>query len=125
MQQSPQAPSLHLAGEAHRPANKQIVRALLSLSSAMLLIRVMGMLNQVVVTAHFGAGAAMDAYFVATLLPIAVAQLVVDTIENSFIPAYVRARARGPEEAAALFSTLFNLLVIGAAALILLMFLLR
>lgn len=116
---------MHFAVAAHRPAHKQIVRALVSLSSAMLLMRVMGMLNQIVVTARFGAGAAMDAYFVAILLPLTLAQLVVDTIENSFIPAYLRARARGPEESAALFSTLLNLLVIGAGVFMLLMLLFR
>ena len=116
---------MQFAVAAHRPAHKQIVRALVSLSSAMLLIRAMGMLNQIVVTARFGAGAAMDAYFVAILLPLTLAQLVVDTIENSFIPAYLRARSKGPEESAVLFSTLLNLLVIVAGVFVLLMLLFR
>src|SRR5258707_942348 len=50
--------------------NKYIFRALLSLASANLLIRVMGLLNQVVVSARFGQGTAMEAYFVAATLPI-------------------------------------------------------
>src|SRR6266700_5610822 len=109
-----------------KSANKHIFRALLSLASAALLIRVMGMLNQVIVSAHFGAGAAMDAYFVAILLPITIAQLAVGAIENSVIPAYARIRTKGTkEQASALLSTLLNLLLIGASLLTLLMFIFR
>src|ERR1700693_4181119 len=90
--------STQLAAIKLKSANKYIFRALLSIASAALLIRVMGMFNQVVVSARFGAGATMDAYFVASTLPILLAQLVGGSIESSVIPIYSRVRAKGRKE---------------------------
>jgi len=93
--------------------NSSIFRALLSLASAALLIRVMGMLNQVVVSSRFGAGPRMDAYFIASALPTLLAQLLGSTIEASVVPAYTRMRTQGTKEQAnRLFSTLLNLLIV-------------
>ncbi|HVB24901.1 MAG TPA: murein biosynthesis integral membrane protein MurJ [Ktedonobacteraceae bacterium] len=101
-----------------KSANSKIFRALLSIASAALLIRVMGMLNQVIVTARFGEGAAMDAYIVASTLPMILAQLITGSIEVSVIPVYTRIRTRGrKEEASRLFSTLLNLLLLGSTIL--------
>src|SRR6266700_1939105 len=87
--------------------NKYIFRALLSLASANLLIRAMGLFNQIVVTARFGQGAAMDAYFVAATLPTTLSQLLSSGLEASVIPVYTRVRTKeGREAASRLFSTL-------------------
>ncbi len=105
--------SAHLAAVRLKSANKQIFRALLSLASANLLIRVMGMFNQVIVAARFGQGAQMDAYFVASGLPVLLAQLLASALEASVIPVYARLHTRGKkEQASRLFSTLLNLLFI-------------
>ena len=104
-----------------KSVHKQIFRALLTLSSAALLTRVFGMLNQIVVTRHFGAGAAMDAYFVASTLPILMANLLSTSIEGSVIPVYARIRLQGKEQASILFSTLLNLLLLGTIVLTLVM----
>jgi len=109
-----------------KSANKHILRALLSISSALFLIRVMGMINQIIVSARFGAGATMDAYLVASLLPITIAQLAISTIENTVIPAYARIRITGTKkQASLLLSTLLNLLLIAGLVLTLLMFIFR
>ncbi len=109
-----------------KSANTKIFRALLSIASAALLIRVMGMFNQVVITARFGEGAAMDAYFVASALPIMIAQLFGSAIEASVIPVFARVRTREKaEQASILFSTILNLLLIGAALLTVMLFLFR
>ena len=84
-----------LVAEQLKSANKYIFRALLSIASAGLLIRVMGMVNQVVVSANFGAGVAMDAYFVASTLPLLMATLLSASIESSVIPVYTQVRAQG------------------------------
>jgi putative peptidoglycan lipid II flippase len=109
-----------------KSANKKIFRALLSIASAALLIRIMGMLNQIVVTARFGEGAAMDAYFVAAVLPLMIAQLLGSTIEASVIPVYTRVRTRGTaEQKSVLFSTVLNLVLITTVVLTIVMFLFR
>lgn len=107
-------------------ANKQILRALLSLASANLLIRVMGMFNQIVVTARFGQTSTMDAYFVASAVPTLLAQLLGSALEASVIPTYTRIRVEGRrEEASRIFSTLLNLLLIGLTLSLLAMLLFR
>src|SRR5260370_16943937 len=71
-----------------KSVNKNIFRALLSLGSAALLIRVMGMINQIVVTARFGQGAPMDAYFVASAVPLLLSSLLASGLQGSVILTY-------------------------------------
>lgn len=100
----------------------RIFHAFVSISSAVLLIRLIGMLNQIVVTSRFGAGAAMDAYFVASGLPVLAASLVTGALEASVIPTFTRMRAnRTPEEVSLFFSTLLNMLLLGTVFLTLIM----
>lgn len=109
-----------------KSANKYIFRALLSLASASLLIRIMGLFNQVVVTASFGQGASMDAYYVASLLPTTLASLLASGLEASVIPVYSRVLTKeGRKKASRLFSTLLNLLFAGLLLLTVVMLLLR
>lgn len=109
-----------------RSVNEQIFLAMLRLGSAALLIRLIGMLNQAVVSARFGAGTTMDAYFVAILLPVLLGQLIVSAIEASIIPIYTRIRTQGTaEQRAIFFYTLLNLLLVSTIFLSLLMFLFR
>ncbi len=75
--------SAHLIAVHLKSANKQIFRALMSIASATLLVRVFGMLNQIIVTQRFGAGAIRDAYFVASALPTLIASLGASAIESS------------------------------------------
>src|SRR5258706_5956430 len=104
--------SMRLAAVRLKSSNKYIFRALLSLSSAALLTRMAGMVNQVVSSSHFGAGAMMDAYFVAYTLPTVLAALIVGAIEAAVVPAYTRVRSQGnKEQASRLFSTTINLFV--------------
>ncbi|WP_338252819.1 lipid II flippase MurJ [Dictyobacter halimunensis] len=105
--------SARLVAVKIKSANKNIFRALLSLASANLLIRVMGLLNQIVVTAKFGQDQHMDAYYVASLIPTTLAPMLASALEASVIPAYSRLRTKGTrEQASKLFSTLLNLLII-------------
>src|ERR1700736_1713810 len=110
--------SARLVAVKIKSANKSIFRALLSLASANLLIRLMGLLNQIIVTAKFGQGANMDAYYIAVLIPTTVAPLIASAMESSVIPIYAGIRTRrGRAQASRLFSTLLNLLLIVGALL--------
>lgn len=109
-----------------KTVNRQIFRALLSLASAALLVRMMGLLNQVVVSSRFGAGPRMDAYFIAAAVPTLLAQLLGGAIEASIVPTYARVRSQGTKEQAnRLFSTLLNLLIVCAVVITLVMLLFR
>lgn len=106
--------------------NRRVVRALLNLISAALLLRIGGMVNQVVVSADFGAGAAMDAYFVATAFPLLLVQLLSSALEAAVIPVYSRLRLSSDLEAASrLLSTLLNGLILATGLLVLVLLWLR
>lgn len=98
-----------------KSANKSIFQALLSLASANLLMRLMGMLGLIVNTYRFGQGSVMDAYNVASLVPITLAQMFASGLEAAVIPVYARVRARGREQASKLFSSLLNILILSMA----------
>lgn len=118
--------SMHVAAIRLKSANQYIFRALLSLASAALLIRVMGIFNQAIVSSHFGAGMTMDAYFVAYTSPTLVAYLIIGALEAAVVPVYARIRSQGKKEQAfRLFSTLLNLLLVGTALLTLIMLIFR
>jgi len=106
-------------------ANKQIFRAFLSIASATLLIRVMGMVSQIVISGRFGAGATMDAYFVASGLPLLLASLLTSAIECSVVPVYIRTQGKEREQASALFSTMLNLLLLSIVLLTLILIVFR
>src|SRR6266487_1268787 len=117
---------INRSGIREVPVNRQIFRALLSIASAAMLVRVMGMLNQFLVSARFGAGATMDAYLVASLTPVLVAQLLVSALENAVIPVYMRVRTNGSKaQTSVLFSTVLNILLFSSAVLTLLLFVFR
>jgi murein biosynthesis integral membrane protein MurJ len=118
--------SARILGVRLKSVNRQIVSALLSLASAALLVRVAGMVNQIVVSSRFGAGANMDAYFIASALPILLAQIIEHPIQDAVIPVYTRVRTRETQERASrLFSTLLNLLILSGLLVTLMMFIFR
>src|SRR5437660_2296087 len=139
--QPPGITDAHLITAHAQSTNHSILRALLGLASANLLIRIVGMLNQIVVTAQFGQGATMDAYYVAQALPVLLAQMLSSALESSVIPVYVQIHGRGgacprpaasphpaqnsKEQASRLFSTLVNLLIIGLILFLAVMFIFR
>lgn len=101
-----------------KTANRHIWRALVSLASAALVLRVGGLLNQIVVSARFGANASMDAYFVAAAFPLLLVQLFGSAIEAAVIPVYSQLRMHANrEETSRLFSTLLNSVVLGTLPL--------
>ncbi|MBE3560249.1 MAG: O-antigen ligase family protein, partial [Ktedonobacteraceae bacterium] len=108
-----------------RSANKNIFKALLSLASANLLLRFMGLGMQIIVVSHFALGVEMDAYTDAYLLTTTLAMMLGSALEASVIPVYARTRVRGKEQASRLFSTLLNILIIGTGLLALVLFLFR
>ncbi len=118
--------SARLVAVKLKSANKNIFKALLSLASANLLQRVMGLVNLVVVTYKIGIGPNMDAYNVSVLLPITIATILGGSLEASVIPVYSRLRTKGAkDQASKLFSTLLNFLIILSIVITVLAFVFR
>jgi murein biosynthesis integral membrane protein MurJ len=126
LSQAAKTSSARLVAVRVKSANKHIFRALLSLGSANLLVRLMGLVNTIIVTARFGQGPDMDAYFVASTLPTLLAQLLAASLESSVIPVYAALRTKGGrDKASRFFSTILNLLIIGTIVLTTVMLIFR
>jgi murein biosynthesis integral membrane protein MurJ len=109
-----------------RKTHRQILRALVSLMSAAFLLRAGGMVNQLVVSARFGTGAAMDAYFVAVAFPLLFIQLIRSAIEAGVVPIYSQLCLHASRDVTSrLFSTLLNGLVLCLIPLTVLLLFLR
>jgi peptidoglycan biosynthesis protein MviN/MurJ (putative lipid II flippase) len=68
----------------------------------------------------------MDAYFVASTVPLLLAQIIAHPIQDAVIPVYTRVRTQETKERSSqLFSTLLNLFLLGTVLLTLLMFIFR
>jgi putative peptidoglycan lipid II flippase len=95
-----------------RSVNAGVLIAMVSLASTTIAARVVGLVNQIVISSHFGAGAAMDAYFAAVAAPTLFTDLAVTALEYAVIPVYIRLdRAGREDEAAIVLSTLLNVVL--------------
>lgn len=116
----PTAPS----GEPSRATTGRVlVTASLILTVAALASRLLGWIRLLVIGSQFGASRELDAYFAAFRIPDAIFQLVVaGALSAALIPVFQSYRARGQDaEAWQLASSVINLVLIGLAALSLLM----
>lgn len=104
--------------------NLHIVRAVIALATGTVAARALGVLNQPIISAHFGAGVQMDAYFATLALPVLLTNLVVNALGSSIVPVYVRMYNAGRHsEASEALSSVLNvvlLLVVGLTAVTLL-----
>ena len=108
--------------EGAKAFQQKTLRAVFSLIFAAMLLRIGSMLNQVVISAHFGAGEAMDAYFVASAFPLLLVQLISSALEAAVIPVYSRLSVETQRDAASRsLSTLINCVAIGALFLMLIL----
>lgn len=106
--------------------NWQMMRALFNLIAAALLVRAGGMVNQIVISASFGTGATLDAYFVAAAWPLLLAQLLSSALEAAVIPVYSRLRVNAERESLSrLLSTLVNALALISLPLVLVLIVAR
>ncbi|HLZ25606.1 MAG TPA: murein biosynthesis integral membrane protein MurJ [Ktedonobacterales bacterium] len=93
--------------------NVRILGAILTLASGTIAARALGVFNQTVISAHFGAGTAMDAYFATLALPVLLTNLVVNALTSSIVPVYIRMSKEGRErEASEVLSTMLNVVLL-------------
>lgn len=102
--------------------NVRILGAILTLASGTIAARALGVFNQTVISAHFGAGTAMDAYFATLALPVLLTNLVVNALQSAIVPVYIRMSREGRErEASEVLSTMLNIVLLLAVLLTVLM----
>ncbi|HKT37369.1 MAG TPA: murein biosynthesis integral membrane protein MurJ, partial [Ktedonobacterales bacterium] len=89
-----------------------------TLASGTIAARALGVFNQSVISAHFGAGIEMDAYFATLALPVLLTNLVVNALGSAIVPVYVRMTKDGRDrEASEVLSTLLNVVLLFVALL--------
>lgn len=105
-----------------RSLNIRILGAIASLATGTIAARALGVVNQPVISAHFGAGTAMDAYFATLALPVLLNNLLVGGLQGAVIPAYTRLMKAGKgDEANRVLSTVLNVVLLLIAAMTALM----
>jgi putative peptidoglycan lipid II flippase len=109
--------------QARASVNLRVLAAVASLAGATIAARSLGIVNQIAISDHFGAGEAMDAYFAALAPPTFISNIVVGAIEASVIPVYTRLHKDGQEHAASVvLSTLLNAITLALGGLMALLF---
>ncbi|PLX41225.1 MAG: murein biosynthesis integral membrane protein MurJ [Deltaproteobacteria bacterium] len=100
--------------DAARSEAGKIARAVGVLSSATMLSRILGLLRDVITAGFFGAGGAMDAFFVAFRLPNMLRSLFAEgSLSAAFVPVYSEVLEKEGEEASHRFGRIcFTLLAI-------------
>ncbi|MBI1779245.1 MAG: hypothetical protein HYR63_28250 [Proteobacteria bacterium] len=103
--------------------DQRIVGAGLTLATLSLLAKAVGLAREVVAAALFGTGDAIDAYVIATLVPVSLTGILCGAFQFAFIPAYRRALDRSGEAAAERLlagasAVAFSLLVLATLAMV-------
>ena len=99
-------------------SSRQIMRAALVVLLGFVASGLLGMLRTALITATFGAGAALDAFFRAQQLPELIFVLVAGgALGSSFLPVYARLRTRDEAAAWRLASAAMTLSALAAGAL--------
>ncbi|HEC23396.1 MAG TPA: murein biosynthesis integral membrane protein MurJ, partial [Chloroflexi bacterium] len=117
---TPAAPPDTLSGSpSHETA--QIARAASVIALGNTVSRVLGLVRETVKSHFFGAGGAVDAYNVATIVPTMMYDLLVGgAVDSSLVPVFSAYVAEKREELWGLVSVLLSLVVVALAAFILL-----
>lgn len=85
----------------------RIFRTTVRVSALVLLVKAAALLKEMLIARRFGASDALDAVYVAVLLPGFLSTVIGDSLNAAFIPAYMEAReTQGLHAAQQLFSTL-------------------
>ena len=86
-------------------ANGRILRAAITVAGLACLVKIVSLAKEVLVARRFGAGDALDAFYVAVLLPGFLTGVVASSFNAAFIPTYIEIRERdGSVAAQRLFS---------------------
>src|SRR5690349_391019 len=80
--------------------NGRIFTAALTVAAMTAAVKAVAMFKDIVVAHHFGAGDALDAFYIALLLPNFLSSAVGESFGAAFIPVYIELReTEGPEVA--------------------------
>jgi putative peptidoglycan lipid II flippase len=107
-------------------ANRRIFAAMLTVGSLTVVVKLVAMAKEMVVAHRFGVGDALDAYFIAYLLPSSAVSIIALSFNAALIPTYMEVREQeGPEAAQRLFSNVIawsTALLLAASVLLGLLF---
>jgi putative peptidoglycan lipid II flippase len=94
-------------GSFSRSVNGRIFSAALTVATMTVAVKVVAMFKDIVLAHHFGAGDALDVFYIALLVPNFLSSAVGEAFGNSFIPVYIELReTQGDETAQRMLSSL-------------------
>jgi putative peptidoglycan lipid II flippase len=108
----------HLASKIRRmndSVNGRIFTAAVVIAALASMVKVVSLAKEMLIARIFGAGDALDAFYVAILLPSFLSSIIVNSYGSAFVPTYIQVReTEGDLAAQRLFSTVaaFNLAVL-------------
>jgi putative peptidoglycan lipid II flippase len=102
--------------------NGRIMRAAVTIAGLVCLVKIVSLAKEMLVARRFGAGDALDAFYVAVLLPSFLSGVMASSFNAAFIPTYIEVRERDGRVAAQRLSS--SVSVLGLAVLIVLVLLL-
>lgn len=99
---SPNSPLVHPPTPQEEPSGAELVTASARVAFAGFLGRLVGLLRDMIIGAHFGAGGALDAYLVASSLPATIQFPVSSAVHTSLVATYSQllGRGRSPQQRA-------------------------
>jgi len=111
------------AGTLHRPLHRTGRNAAV-VAIGQIILRPLGLIKHIVIARYLGAGHALDAFYVALLVPQMAARLLSWAISSTVIPLFLRKRQKSEEAARRFFLTVLNasFLFMGAVAALLFIF---
>lgn len=102
--------------------NRKIFGATMLVGAITVLVKIVGFGREIILSYVFGTGDALDAFYIALLLPAFVTNVVVGALKSACIPTYIQVqRQQGDEPANRLFTGVlfWNVLLVGGLALLL------
>jgi putative peptidoglycan lipid II flippase len=98
--------------------NRRIFGAAVVVGAMTIITKVVGFLKDIAIAYHFGANDALDAFYIALLLPNMVQEMIARALRMAFVPVYVEIREKEGEDAASrLLSGVLTLGIVLLAAI--------
>src|ERR1035437_3408148 len=86
--------------------NRRIFRAAVSVSAALILVKIVATVKEFAVAGVYGRSDAMDAFLAASLIPALLVNLISESMNQALVPTLIRVREReGHERAQQLLSS--------------------
>lgn len=90
----------HLVRVTSDSVNRRIFRAMLTIGSLTIAVKIVAMAKESFVAAYYGTGTEYDAFIIALLIPLTLVGLISGSLSSAIIPTFIEVREHDGQEAA-------------------------